>query len=525
MKGSIRNMEAFQSNTDKGVYIVKNLGGNLESHNLESKSHDLWIEGDLCQLNSPETRYLKVLSFHAQDLEDIIYPILKMGSDDNGKKCQIISEVSFKDLAKFRIFFPSGKFKVTWDLFIGVLTVYIAITLPMQIAFDTYATGAYVDKIDYLIDVSFFVDIMIAFNTAFFSDEHDAYVTLRNLIAVKYISTYFFIDVVSTVPFDTIVQQVYHMQSLGAIRLIKVIRLFRLLKVVKLIDKGPLRNLVEDIENCNSAPLQLSFIILKVLFFSHLVACLFWGLPLRMSQSAWFDIIYIGDVSNGNISLRNVQFRDQYVASLYWAITTLTTTGYGDILPVNNKERILVIFILLLGVSVFAYVTSNVILILGAVGKKEAYSSRMTLLIKEYVGNDINKALFADLVTHVKKIIRHRSAFDEDTILYRLPLHIRNELVFNQNWAEFENIALFRFIDNVSIKLAIFRYMKCSFAHTRKKILTEGEKGTDLIFLVRGKAVITKSIGTVRMHHEDTAFNRTASLSQEKKEVKVCPYI
>ena len=45
--------------------------------------------------------------------------------------------------------------------------------------------------------------------------------------------------------------------------------------------------------------------------------------------------------------------------SWYYALTTLATIGYGDLSPVNTNERVVSIFIMLVGVGVFSYVTGS----------------------------------------------------------------------------------------------------------------------------------------------------------------------
>ena len=39
----------------------------------------------------------------------------------------------------------------------------------------------------------------------------------------------------------------------------------------------------------------------------------------------------------------------------YFALTTLSTIGFGDYHPINSPERILMVFIFLIGVSIFSY--------------------------------------------------------------------------------------------------------------------------------------------------------------------------
>ena len=48
----------------------------------------------------------------------------------------------------------------------------------------------------------------------------------------------------------------------------------------------------------------------------------------------------------------------------YFAITTLSTIGYGDLHPVSTEERIIILPILMFGVAVFSLIMSQYIEIL-----------------------------------------------------------------------------------------------------------------------------------------------------------------
>ena len=49
-----------------------------------------------------------------------------------------------------------------------------------------------------------------------------------------------------------------------------------------------------------------------------------------------------------------------YFYSMYWAITTLTTIGYGDLTPANYFQVIFISFLMLIGTVVLSYNLSEI---------------------------------------------------------------------------------------------------------------------------------------------------------------------
>jgi len=50
---------------------------------------------------------------------------------------------------------------------------------------------------------------------------------------------------------------------------------------------------------------------------------------------------------------------DQYLISLYWSVTTITTVGYGDISGVNNTERTFCALVMIVGVISFSFASGS----------------------------------------------------------------------------------------------------------------------------------------------------------------------
>jgi len=52
-----------------------------------------------------------------------------------------------------------------------------------------------------------------------------------------------------------------------------------------------------------------------------------------------------------------MEVADQYVMSLYFIVTTISTVGFGDISGTTMVERIVVIFLMLFGVTFFTFMS------------------------------------------------------------------------------------------------------------------------------------------------------------------------
>jgi hypothetical protein len=64
-------------------------------------------------------------------------------------------------------------------------------------------------------------------------------------------------------------------------------------------------------------------------------------------------------LTNDDWDLTDYEGSDQVVVAMYFALTTVSTTGFGDLYPKSDFERLVCAFMMLSGVSLFSYVLSQ----------------------------------------------------------------------------------------------------------------------------------------------------------------------
>ena len=452
------------------------------------KKEDIWLDG-VCrtrQFLSKLSLDLNVDSSSSTALKT--YKVVTYGADGD----DIVKEIEAKALMKTLIFHPNDPFRLFWDLFIACLVVVSVIEVSIDIAFDG---NLFSSDIDIFFAALYGVDIFISFRTAYHEDEEDAYCIIPHRIYKRYLTSWFIIDFSSMVPMDQIVAAISSGGSGSSTaynHAIKVLRVFRITKIFRILKLKSLASRLEVLIGLPSAVFDFASLLLTVLVFGHFIACMWWGFSLATSSpgTAWFensDIVGDADVRNGPLGLR-------YLWSLYWAIATMTTVGYGDVHASNTNERIVNIFILFVGAGVFGFIVANVSAINEAMSKRSTMISDRMRQVAEYLKEkECPKELSHEILRHFKHLYGIKNSLQGKEILNNLPVKVKNKILLYQHNKELQKISIFKYISNNSVRLYLFELMKPVFFHTGQAMITEGDQATDIIFLVSGSAIVSKA--------------------------------
>ena len=174
------------------------------------------------------------------------------------------------------------------------------------------------------------LDIMEWIITGLFSAEY-----ITRLIAIKKPLSYVFsfygiIDLLSTIPkYISLIMS--GTDSLIALRALRLLRVFRILKITRFIGES----------NFLVKALYASRAKISVFLFAVFILCIIFGTLMYL----------IEEETNGFTSIPR---------SIYWAIVTMTTVGYGDIAPQTPLGQLLASLIMIMGYGIIAVPTGIV---------------------------------------------------------------------------------------------------------------------------------------------------------------------
>ena len=93
-------------------------------------------------------------------------------------------------------------------------------------------------------------------------------------------------------------------------------------------------------------------------------------------------------VNANSLPLKTTRYK--YRVALYWAFTTMTTVGYGDIAIVNNTERLVAMFAMIVGGACFGYIIGGVTSILENLDlSSKTHNEKMDAVEETYMSDSI----------------------------------------------------------------------------------------------------------------------------------------
>lgn len=196
----------------------------------------------------------------------------------------------------------------------------------------------------------------------------------------------FVLDLISILPFE-VLGVLAESNALTNLKLARVLRLFRLLKLFRIIKGATIFRRWESKMTITYGLLSLLNFFIAVLLMAHWIACVF-----RMVVDIEGNMAEDGEPYNW---MTEVQYRDvpmhkspifhQYVVALYFSIMTLTTIGYGDVVPITHTERIVAVICMLTGGGIYAYVVGGVCQVVTSLDASKTQFHQNMDTLNEYV--------------------------------------------------------------------------------------------------------------------------------------------
>jgi len=425
----------------------------------------------------------------------------------------VIDGAEAKMFRKKRLMPPNSRFMSVWDACIFLCLMFTAIVTPFEVAFIQTDLTNPLFWINRVVDLFFLVDIIFTFFIPFRDPDTNVWVTDHKKIAIRYLKGWFWIDLLSILPFD-ILGVVLDSDSVQTLKALRLIRLLRLIKLLRLLRTSRIMARWAPIVPLRYSITSLIKFGFAMLLTAHWIACLLGIIP-TLEGTTWEDLTP-AEIANGATPFNwQVAYFESnglgydpgsysiwtvYLGGFYLASMTVTTIGYGDIVAKTDVERGIMLIVMFIGGGFYAFAIGNVFNII----------SNMDPLTSEFhdTMDDLNDfmqdfGLRRGLRKRVRKYFHftlyHRRAMKNAEMLSLLPHSLKSvtAYVVNKTWVDQLPFLSPEIIGEERAVLTVlgelFKHRACG---SRERIFTAGDAVQSVFVIERGAVLLhtTKSL-------------------------------
>ncbi|XP_008290623.1 potassium voltage-gated channel subfamily H member 3, partial [Stegastes partitus] len=490
------------------------------------------------------------LSGHLQK-QDKTKSKLKINNSVLGANANPVPEYKVADIQKSRfILLHYGAFKAGWDWLILLATFYVAITVPYNVCFtavEVREDGGSAARnppsvSDILVEILFIIDIVLNFRTTYVSTSGQVVYDARS-ICIHYVTSWLFVDLIAALPFDLL--YAFNISVNFGVHLLKTVRLLRLLRLLQKLDRYSQYSAVvltllmstfallahwmacvwyfigrSEIESNSPASWDIGWLheLAKRLGTPYFLAPLTSLLGVSDSPpgamtagltnySQWNGSSGAGLLGSGqwNGSRPRARtpsgsgttlgggpsVRSSYVTSLYFALSSLTSVGFGNVSANTDSEKIFSICTMLIGALMHAVVFGNVTAIIQRMYSRRSLYHTRTKDLKDFIRvHRLPKALEQRMMECFQTTWSVNNGIDVSELLKDFPDELRADIAMHLN-KELLQLPLFESASRGCLR-SLSLSIKTSFCAPGEFLIRQGDALQAIYFVCSGSMEVLK---------------------------------
>lgn len=318
-------------------------------------------------------------------------------------------------------------------------------------------------------------------------------------IALRYIKTYFIFDFIGTVPFNTIVTNVFDYDNRTLQYFLALTRLARLARLKTMLQYG--RQII-TLWNLKEIAYDVFCLILVACYAVHWWACIVYLIP-KYRYNLLNDPLYDSWISQAKILPDEGSLQgDQYLHSILIVSCHFYLAGSGAYQIEDTIDQALFTLVYLSGIVYFAYITAVVFELLSSASVSESKYEEIMSQLREYmISKKLPTALCHRMLMYYEnKFQKHY--FREHSILLTLSEHFRDELTV---------FCTKRLVDQVEVLKGLSKSLTGDLVARLKQevylpndvVYLVGAPADAMYFIVNGTIAVSDMEGKEVCHYKD----------------------